>query len=151
MKLNFKVILLGGLAFYVVQFIVSMITGPFIHEGVLVEPYTATVTFWRPELTTVPPDMAALMPRWIATGLIGTFILTGIFDNIRPALDGAAWLKGVKFGIIAFLFTACLYAGLSGVFNLPNAIWMWWAVESLFIYAVSGAVLGWVTGKLSPE
>ena len=150
MKFNLKVILLGGLAFYVTQFIVSMATAPFIHDGILAEVYDATAAFWRPELNQDPPDMAALMPRWIATGLIAAFILAGIYDNIRPALDGSGLVKGLKFGVITFLFSATMSAGWSGVFNLPNEIWLWWNVESLLIYVVSGAVLGLVCTKLSP-
>ena len=51
MKFNVKVIALGGLAYYVAQFVVSMVTGPFIHEGVLNELYMANASFWRPETT----------------------------------------------------------------------------------------------------
>ena len=151
MKFNLKVILLGGLAFYVAQWIVSAITGSFIHEGVLLEAYQANASFWRPELNQVPPDMAALLPRWITTGLISTFILTAIYDNIRSALDGSGAVKGLKFGFIAWLFSVCLSAGWSGIFNLPNEIWIWWNAEFLLIYLVGGAVLGFVTAKLSPE
>ncbi len=70
--------------------------------------------------------------------------------NIRSALDGSGVVKGIKFGCIAFLFSACLSAGWSGVFNLPNEIWLWWNAEALVMYLVGGAVLGFVTGKLSP-
>ena len=151
MKLNFKVILLAGLAMYAAQFILSMLTGTLIHEGMLDELYRANSGFWRPELNQDPPDMAALMPRWITVGLISTFILTAIYDNIRSALDGSAVVKGVKFGVIAWLFSITLSAGWSGVFNLPEAIWLWWGVEYLLMYLAGGAVLGWVTAKLSPE
>ena len=151
MKFNLKVILLGGLAFYVAQFIVSMVTGPFIHEGVLMDLYIANASFWRPELNQNPPDMAALMPRWIATGLIASFILAGVYDNIRSALNGAAWLKGVKYGVILFLFSLCMSAGWSGVFNLPESIWVWWNAEALLYYLVGGAVLGWAAARLAAE
>jgi len=151
MKFNIKVILLGGLAFYATQWIVSMLTGGLIHEGILTELYVANASFWRPELNQQPPDMAALMPRWIATGLVTTLIMTAIYDNIRSALDGAAVVQGVKYGLLLFLFSACFSAGWSGVFNLPETIWVWWAVEALVIYLVGGAVLGLVVGKLSPE
>ena len=150
MKFNLKVILLGGLAFYVTQFIVSMASGPFIHNGVLAEVYKATAAFWRPELTQSPPDMAALLPLWITTGLIVAFILTAIFDNIRSALEGSGVVKGIKFGFIAFLFSATMAASYSGIFNLPKEIWLWWNVEGLVMYLLGGAVLGLVTAKLSP-
>jgi hypothetical protein len=127
-----------------------MLTGPLIHEGILTEPYTATISFWRPELVQQPPDMAALMPRWIATGLLAAFIMTGIFDNIRSAFNGSGIVKGIKFGFISFLFALCMNAGFSGVFNLPEIIWVWWTIEALVIYLVGGIVLGWVVAKLSP-
>jgi hypothetical protein len=151
MKFNIKVILLGGLAMYVAEFLLSMVTGGLIHEGILKELYIANASFWRPELNQDPPDMAALMPVWITTGLITTFIIVAIFDNIRSALDGSSWLKGAKFGFIVFLFSACFSAGWSGVFNLPGMIWVWWNVEALAMYLVGGAVLGLVVSKLSPE
>jgi hypothetical protein len=151
MKFKIKVILLGGLAMYVTEFLLSMVTGSVIHEGVLEELYIANASFWRPELNQDPPDMAALMPMWITNGLITTFIMVTIFDNIRSALDGSGWMKGAKFGFIIFLFSACFSAGWSGVFNLPGMIWFWWNVEALVMYLVGGAVLGLVVAKLSPE
>jgi hypothetical protein len=151
MKFNLKVILLGGLAFYVTQFIISMASGPIIHDNILSDLYRANAPFWRPELNQDPPDMAAMMPLWITTGLITAFIITGIFDNIRAALDGSAAVKGLKFGFIVFLFSACFSAGWSGIFNLPYELWIWWNVEALVVYLLSGAVLGFVAGKLSPS
>lgn len=150
MQFNIKVIVAGGLAMYVAQFALSMLTGPLIHEGVLMEPYQANASFWRPELTQDPPDMAALMPRWIAVGVIASFILAGIFDNIRGGLEGSTLVRGVKYGFILFLVNLCISAGWSGVFNLPETIWVWWNAEALLYYVIGGAVLGWVTGKLAP-
>ena len=72
--MNWKLIIIGGIAFYVAAFIVSMAGGTFIHEGVLDETYRATESFWRPELRQDPPDMASLMPMWIATGLVTSFV-----------------------------------------------------------------------------
>ena len=151
MRLNFKVIILGGLAMYVAQFALGMLTGPLIHEGILKEAYMANASFWRPALNQDPPDMAALMPRWIATGLITTFIIAAIFDNIRGGLSGSVAVRGVKYGFIVFLISLCLSAGWSGIFNLPEKIWAWWSAEFLLYYVVGGFVLGWVTGKLAPD
>ena len=149
--MNWKVILLGGLAFTVATFAVGMVTGIYIHNGVLDEIYNTTAVFWQPELNQDPPDMAALMPRWITVGLITAFIYAGIYDKIRSALDGSAVLKGLKFGLILFLITTAWSVGMSGVFNLPQTIWNWWIVEGFINSMVGGAVLGWVSEKLSPE
>ena len=151
MRFNLKVIVLAGLAMYAAQFVLSFITGPLIHEGVLNDLYIANAAFWRPELNQNPPDMAALMPRWITVGLISAFVTAGIFDNVRGGLNGSTAIRGVKFGFIVFLIGLCMSAGWSGVFNLPEEIWIWWNIEALGYYLIGGFILGWVTGKLAPE
>ena len=149
MKFNLKVILLGGLAYYVGQFVTSMLSAPFIHEGILAETYTATAVFWRPEL--MADDMAALMPRWITTGLIAAFIQACIYDNFRSLLNGSGVVKGIKFGLVAFLFYFCFSIGFSGIFNLPETVWLWWSVEAILYFIVGGAAMGFVVSKLSSD
>lgn len=144
-------VVVGGLAFYVVQFAVSMATGAFIHEGVLEPLYMAHESFWRPELVQDPPDMAALMPRWITVGLINTLVATWIYLWLRPAFAGAQWLKGLKYGFVMAVMMAMFDAAWSGIFNLPDAIWFWWAVEGFFYFMIGGIALGWVVGRLAPE
>ena len=136
---------------YIAQFAVSMITGGFIHEGVLDPLYKATTEFWRPELNQDPPDMAALMPRWIATGLLAAFIQAGIFDNIRSAFNGSGIVKGLKFGLMFAVIYASFGMAYSGVFNLPDAIWGWWALDRLIVYLAGGLVLGWFVGKFGSD
>ena len=151
MNFNLKVIFAGGLAMYVTQWILSMLSGPLIHEGILTELYIQTQAFWRPELNQQPPDMVALLPRWITVGVIAALIQATIYDNIRSAFDGSGLVKGLKFGLVVFLFHLCFSAGWSGVFNLPEMIWVWWNVEFLVMFLAGGAVLGTVAGKLAPE
>jgi hypothetical protein len=97
-----------------------------------------------------PPDMAALLPMWITTGLIGAFLSTAIYMWIRPALAGTGWQRGVKFGVIAFIFQLVVTLGFQGVFNLPMQIWAWWCVEAAAYLLIGGAALGWVAQKLAP-
>lgn len=149
MRFNFKTIFLGGVIFYAVAFALSMISGYFIHEGVMDQLYRETSDFWRPELRQDPPDMAALMPRWIAVGLVICFFYAGIYDNIREALAGSAVISGLKFGLLLALFNALCMAGMSGVFDLPEMIWVWWTIDQVYVYAPAGAVLGWYVGKFA--
>jgi hypothetical protein len=151
MKLNWKVIIGGGVLMYVAQFIVSLITGGFIHEGVLDPHYLATAEFWRPELRQDPPDLAALMPRWISIGLLASFIFAAIYDNIRSAFNGSDVVKGLKYGLMIALISAVFGASLSGVFNLPEAIWGWWTLEWFIVYPLGGIVLGWFAGKFGGD
>ena len=148
--MNWKLVFIGGVAYYVAAFIVSMASGTLIHEIILDEAYRATLDFWRPELREDPPDMAALMPMWITVGLITSFVIAGIYGVFRGALKGPAWQRGLKFGIAAWLFSASSMAGWSGVFNLPYNIWGWWAVDALIYILVGSVVLGLVAEKLAP-
>jgi hypothetical protein len=150
MSLNWKLILGGGLAWFVATFVVSFATGPLIHDGVLKEAYQATASVWRPELMQEPPDMAALMPRWITTGVIASLLTAVAYGWVRPGLTGPGWMRGVKFGVIMLLISVGLMLGWSGVFNLPKQIWIWWTIESLIYLPIGGAALGWVAEKLAP-
>jgi len=145
--MNTKLIVLGGLAFYVMTWVVSVVTGPLIHQGVLAQAYVETAAFWRPELMQVPPDMAALMPRWIVTGLIHSFVVAGLYGYFRPALAGTGFLCGAKFGIVLWLFAAALMGTWTGIFNLPDRIWFWWMGEFAVSMAICGGVLGWVADR----
>lgn len=150
--MNWKIILIGGVAYYATMFIVSMATGYFIHSpaGVLFESYQATASFWRPELNADPPDMGALMPMWIATGLISALIAAGIYSVVRSSLAGAAWQCGLKFGVIAALFAVISAIGYRGIFNLPDQIWTWWMVDATLLHLAGGIVLGIVAHKVAP-
>lgn len=146
--MNWKTVVIGGIVFYVVMFIVSMATGPIVHEGILDPLYMANESFWRPELTQDPPDMAALMPRWIAVGLISSIIMAALYGFVQSAFTGPGWKRGLFFGLGISIIFSLLAAGWSGVFNLPEKIWVVWSLESFVYYLPGGAALGWVVGKL---
>lgn len=147
---SWKLVIVGGLAYYVVTFLLGFATGPLIHNGILKQTYREHSALWRPELMQDPPDMAALMPRWVTTGLIGAFIIAGIYAWIRPAFAGPGWKKGLCYGLILAFFGVAWMLGYSGVFNAPDEIWVWWAAEGFLYYVVGGIVLGWVGEKLAP-
>jgi hypothetical protein len=149
--MNWKFILIGGVVLFVVFFALSFITGPVIHDNILKETYEATSGFWRPALMQDPPDMGALAPRWVTTGLIFCFIVAGIYAQVRSTFTGAGWQRGLKFGLMLFLLVASLMFSFSGYFNLPDKIWTWWSIDSLIGYAIGGAVLGLVADKVAPR
>jgi len=148
--MNWKLVVIGGVLFYLGTWLVVPISGPLLHEGILADDYQATAQFWRPELTQQPPDMAALLPRWIATGLIAAFIVAAVYGWVRSSFAGAGWLRGLKFGAVLALLTITFMLGYSGVFNLPDTIWAWWWIETLVAYLLGGIALGWVADKVAP-
>lgn len=151
--MNWKIAIIGGIVAYVAMFVVGFGTGYFIHSpeaGVLAETYRATASFWRPELNAVPPDMMALMPMWITTGIIGAVIIGAIYSIVRSSLTGAAWQRGLKFGVVVALFGLVNLLGYWGVFNLPNNVWQWWFIEGTILNLVGGIVLGIVAQKIAP-
>ncbi len=148
--MNWKIVFIGGVVYFIGTWLIMPITGPLLHEGVLKELYMANASFWRPELAQQPPDMAALMPRWITVGLIGSFIVAGVYSIVRTSLGGAGWMRGLKYGVILSVLGLGWMAGYSGVFNLPDAIWGWWALETVLMNLVGSILLGFVAEKLAP-
>jgi hypothetical protein len=146
--MNWKCIIVGAIVFFVVTNILGMfVSGPIIHEGILDAAYTANESFWRPELTLDPPDMAALMPMWLLNGFIVSLIVAWLYCCFRRCLRGAEWKRGMKFCLCLSIFGTGMILAWSGVFNLPSKIWLWWAIDGLVIYALGGIALGWAVGK----
>ena len=147
--MNWKIVVIGGLAFFITVFVGGFVTGLVIHTGILGEAYGATSMFWRPELRA--NDMAALMPEWILNGIVTGLVVATIYGFVRPAFSGAAWRKGLSFGLLLAAFLAAYHLSLSGYFNLPGEIWGWWSIDALILYSLAGTVLGVVADKLAPD
>jgi hypothetical protein len=150
--MNWKIVFIGGVVYYVAFFIIGMVGGMFIHspDGVLGPIYKETAEFWRPELNADPPDMAAMMKIWVPIGLLSSLLLAGVYSIVRSSLSGSGVARGVKFGVISWVFALVSAMGYWGVFNLPNKIWSWWLLEGIWMHLIAGAVLGWVAQKLAP-
>lgn len=146
--MNVKCILIGAIVFLIVTNILGMaVSGPLIHEGILDPIYQEHETFWRPELREDPPDMAALMPMWILNGFIVSLIVAWLYCMFRRCCAGAEWKRGMMFCIYLAIFGCGMMLAWSGVFALPAKLWLWWAVDTLVIYAIGGAGMGWAVGK----
>ena len=142
--MNWKLIIIGGLAFFLVANLLSFVTGPIIHEGTLDPVYQANEAFWLPALNQDPPDMAAMMPVWLRNSFIASLVYAAIYGMVAGSLGAPGWRRGLTFGLIMAVVAAVTYLSFSGIFNLPGVLWLWWAIEALVIFAVAGAVLGWV-------
>ena len=146
--MNWKLVIIGGLVYYVATMIVGFgVAGPLIHEGVLDALYQEHSSFWRPELNEDPPDLGALMPRWLTAGLITSLVFAAIFSWVASSLGGVNLMGGLKYGLIVGVFGAMFAIGWSCVFALPDSIWAWWSLEGLILHPVGGAAMGWAGGK----
>ena len=78
-------------------------------------------------------------------------MFAGIYDNIRSAFNGSGLIKGLKYGLMIGVIYSLFGAAFSGVFNLPDAIWGWWALDGLLVYSAGGMVIGWFVGKFGSD
>jgi hypothetical protein len=94
--------------------------------------------------------MVALMKMWVPIGLLSSFLLAGIYSVIRSSFTGSGIVRGLKFGVVGWIFAAVSAMGYWGVLNLPTRIWTWWLIEGIWMHLIAGAVLGWVAQKVAP-
>ncbi len=84
--MNWKLIIIGGLVFWLVTNILGLgVTGPIIHTSILDPIYKATESLWIEPLRQDPPDMAAVMPRWIVVSLISSLVVAGLYSCLRKS------------------------------------------------------------------
>lgn len=146
--MNWKAVVIGAIAFFLVTNIVGLaVTGFFIHQKILDPIYRANEYFWLPELTQDPPDMAALMPRWLLNSLISSLVVAGIYVCVHRSFEGGGARKGMMWGLSLGIFSAATYLAMSGVFNLPMKMWIWWAIDGVILFLVGGAAMGWAAER----
>lgn len=148
--MSWKLVIVGGLVFWVVTNIVGMFgTGLVIHERILDPIYRAHESFWLPELRQDPPDMAALLPQWLAMSLLASLVYAGVYSVVRGCFKGPGWKQGLKFGFCLALIAIVFYLSLSGIFDLPLKMWIWWGVDALVLFLLGGAAMGWAGAKFA--
>lgn len=85
---------------------------------------------------------------WIVHFLLGTFIWGGLFVLLSSVLIGAYWIRGICFGIIAWLLMMVGYMPVMdhGVFAV--ALGMPIMIATLVLHIIYGFVLGLIYGFL---
>ena len=142
--MNWKLVIIGGIAFWLVTNIVGLFgTGMVIHEGILEPVYRAHESFWIPALNEDPPDMAAVMPRWLLMSLLSSVVVAGLYSCVHSAFKGPGWKRGMVWGLCLGIFSFVSLLGWSGVINLPMQIWIWWGIDGLILFLIGGAAMGW--------
>jgi hypothetical protein len=146
--MNWKLIIVGAIVFWLVSNILGMaVTGPLIHEKILDAEYKANLSFWLPELREDPPDMGALLPKWLLNSFLISLVVAGIYSCVHDAFSGSGLKKGFIWGLSMGIFSWALMNSYAGVFDLPSKIWLWWGIDGMIMFTISGAVMGWAGEK----
>jgi hypothetical protein len=136
--MNWKLIIVGTVVFWIVTNLIAIFgTGLIIHEGILEPIYNANASFWLPPLRENPPDMGALMPRWLLIWFVNSLVIAGIYSCVHTSFTGPGWRKGLNWGLCLGIFTFATYITFSGVIDLPMKLWVWWGIDALIVPAVS--------------
>lgn len=86
---------------------------------------------------------------WIAHVMIGTVIWGGLFALLAPNLPGGSfWLKGVMFGVGAWLLMMVAVMPMAGAGFFGMKFGMVAPVMTLVLHVIFGAVLGGVYAAL---
>lgn len=150
--MNWKLVIIGAVAFFVVSNVLGMfVTGTLIHNGVLKTTYEDHQSFWRPELNEDPPDMAAVMPRWLLASFLTSLVVAGIYSCVGSSFNGPGWKRGMTWGLCLTIFSFFWGIGYSGVFNLPMNIWLWWGVDGFVLFLAGGAAMGWAGERFAGD
>lgn len=97
--------------------------------------------------------MAGIMPPtfgWLVHFLVGSLIWGAGFAVLQPYLPGPGWLRGVVFGLAAWLavMLAVMPLTYGGFFGL--ALGVATPIVMLVVHLVYGALLGGIFGLLDP-
>lgn len=86
---------------------------------------------------------------WVVHFMIGTVLWGGLFSLIQPRLPGGAlWIKGIVFGIGAWLAMMVAMMPMAGAGLFGMQMGMMAPVMTLMMHIVFGAVLGAIYGAL---
>lgn len=95
---------------------------------------------------------ASLLMGWIAHFMIGTAVWGGLFVWLAPYLPGGSyWLKGVIFGVGAWLMMMIAVMPMAGAGLFGISFGMMAPVMTLVLHIIFGVVLGGVYGAARPE
>ena len=146
--MNWKAVVIGAIVLFLVTNILGMFgTGILIHQKILDPIYRANESFWLPELAQDPPDMAVLMPKWLLNSFLSSLVVAGIYACVHGSFSGGGAKKGMTWGLCLAFIAGSTYLAMSGIFNLPTKMWLWWAVDAFVLFIIGGAAMGWAAEK----
>jgi hypothetical protein len=99
----------------------------------------------NPLIDTAGPNLYAATAIFFVGGVIWASLYGLIFE---PRVQGAGWLRGVKFALVPWLFSLVIFMPLvgGGVLGIGLGAGPLPAIGNLILHVVYGAVLGFVYG-----
>lgn len=96
---------------------------------------------------------SSLAMGWMAHFMIGAVVWGTLFALIAPALPGdSLWLKGIIFGVIAWLLMMVAIMPMAGAGLFGMKLGMAAPIMTLMLHVIFGAVLGGVhAAQQNPE
>ncbi len=85
---------------------------------------------------------------WVVHFILGTFIWGGVFAILLPVLLGPYWLKGLIYGILAWLLMMVGYMPMMEHGLFATELGLHVLIASLLLHLIYGLVLGLVYGWL---
>jgi hypothetical protein len=96
--------------------------------------------------------VASPMIGWLTHLFVGTVIWGPIFAIVHDHISGPSWLRGLVFGIAAWLLVMLVIMPLSGAGLFAIGLGIATPSVTFIVHALYGALLGEIYGRLlSPE
>jgi len=143
-KLNAWRVFWAGILFAVLAQIVHTI-GSFLTMGYYTNPDYFAV--WsKIMMPTAGPPPASFYVYSIIFAIVSGILVALVYGVVRNCVPGnTVAKKGLNYGLLVFLVAGIpSYLMLLLLINLPAALILWWAFESLIIYLVGGMILAWI-------
>jgi uncharacterized membrane protein YagU involved in acid resistance len=86
---------------------------------------------------------------WLMHFIIGSVIWGGLFALLAPRLPGTLTVRGIVFGIAAWLMMMLAIMPMAGAGLFGMQLGLLAPMMTLMLHIVFGAVLGWVFGTLT--
>ena len=139
MNINFKQVAISSIVFLIISQIINSITAVFTMSYYTNREYFA---LWSKVMMPAngPPGTEFFLASIIIDLIVG-MILAGSYSLLADAIPGEGISKGINYGILLFLiagvpFTLTVFL----LFAVPGSLLVFWAISSLVIYLISGAV-----------
>ena len=88
---------------------------------------------------------------WVMHFMIGTLLWGTLFAWLEPRLWGSHWLRGIWFGVGAWLLMMIIMMPMAGAGLFGISLGIMAPLMTLMLHLIFGLVLGWIYGLEHPD